>query len=73
MIYNRNPISKSPKVQQTCHDHSGVRQKAQCYGIGVGGVGHSCYTQRSLVKGSQDMNMSHLLCKAEKEQYEHSK
>lgn len=39
MIYNRNPISKSPKGQQTCLDHPRVRQEAQCCGMGVGGWG----------------------------------
>lgn len=39
MIYSRHPISKSTKVQQTCLDRPGVRQEAQCSGVGVGGAG----------------------------------
>lgn len=36
MIYNRNPISKSSKVQQTCLDHDHGLGEAGGSGCGVG-------------------------------------
>lgn len=36
MLYNRNPISKSSKVQQTCLDHYHAVGEAGGSGCGVG-------------------------------------
>lgn len=58
MIYNRSPISKSPKVQQTCLDHPRVRQEAQFYGVGVGGVGDRPLPQKNTVDFQPKQKMS---------------